>query len=245
MSEPVDRGWQPVRRVRTHEHVLDQIRQQILDGRLSPGDRLPGERELAEYLDVSRAGVREALRVLESMGVVRSGVGSGPSAGSVVTGGGSEALANLLSLHVALSRFSRREVMDVRIQLERWAMSEASAHASADDIAGLRSIVLRMRQREIDYDTFLDLDTQFHVTIAQVCGNTLVGDLMAALREAVRREMLTSFEQLTDWRATADQLCDEHQGIVDRIEDGDSRGAAAAVEQHIANFYELTSASAG
>lgn len=240
MSQPVDDGWQPVRRVRSHEHVLGQIQQQILDGRLGPGDRLPGERELADYLDVSRAGVREALRVLESMGVVRSGVGSGPSSGSMVTGGGSDALANLLRLHVALSRFSRREVMEVRVQLERWAVSEAAVHARAEDVAALRSLVLRKRQRDIDYEEFLELDTRFHVTLAQVCGNTLLADLMGALREAVRREMLTSFEQLADWRRTADQLCDEHQGIVDRIEDGDSRGAAAAVENHICDFYSLT-----
>jgi DNA-binding FadR family transcriptional regulator len=235
MSETADNGWQPVRRLRTHEHVLAQIEQQILDGRLSPGDRLPGERELAEYLGVSRAGVREALRVLEALGVV--GVGSGPASGSVVRGEGTEALANLLRLHLALSRFTQREVMEVRVQLERWAVAEAAVHAGAEDIARLRAVVLAMRQREIGYEQFNELDTGFHVSVAEMSGNALLGTLMRALRDAVRREMLAVFESLSDWRVTADALADQHHAIVDAIEARDSAGATALVERHIATFY--------
>jgi GntR family transcriptional regulator, transcriptional repressor for pyruvate dehydrogenase complex len=237
MSETAGNGWQPVRRLRTHEHVLAQIEQQILDGRLAAGDRLPGERELADYLGVSRAGVREALRVLEALGVLSAGVGSGPGAGSVVRGEGSEALANLLRLHLALSRFTQREVMEVRVQLERWAMSQAAVHASAEDIARLRSEVLAMRQPDIGFERFNELDTDFHVSIAEMSGNSLLGTLMRALRDAVRREMLAVFESLPDWRTVANQLVEQHQRIVDDIESGDSAGVAERVERHIATFY--------
>ena len=240
MSDSARSGWQPVRRLRTHEHVLEQIQQQITSGQLGPGDRLPGERELAEYLDVSRAGVREAMRVLEALGVISAGVGSGPRAGSVVTGSSSEALANLLRLHVALSRFTQREVMEVRVQLERWAVSEAATRSTADDVVGLRSIVLHMRQPEIGYEQFNELDTSFHVAVANMCGNALLAELMGALREVLKREMLSVFENLTDWRKTAAGLITEHQGIVDAIERGDSRGAATLVERHISDFYALT-----
>jgi DNA-binding FadR family transcriptional regulator len=237
MSETAENGWRPVRRLRTHEHVLSQIEEQILQGRLAAGDRLPGERELAEYLGVSRAGVREALRVLEALGVLSAGVGSGPSAGSVVRGEGTEALSNLLRLHLALSHFTQREVMEVRVQLERWAVSEAAVHATAEDIARLRAAVLAMRQHDIGYDQFNELDTDFHVSIAEMSGNTLLGTLMRALRDAVRREMLAVFESLSDWRATADSLADQHQQIVEAIESGDSARAATLVEGHIDTFY--------
>src|SRR5664280_1856442 len=75
-SEPV-RGsltdeWAPVSRVRTYELVLERIEAQIVSGSLRAGERLPPERELAELLGVSRPAVREALRVLESQGAVRS-----------------------------------------------------------------------------------------------------------------------------------------------------------------------------
>jgi len=68
-------------------------------------------------------------------------------------------------------------------------------------------------------------------------GNALLGTLMRALRDAVRREMLAVFESLSDWRATANALADQHQAIVDAIEAGDSSGATALVERHIATFY--------
>ena len=77
-------AWQPVRRLRTHEHVLAQIAERILDGRLQVGDRLPSERELVGALGVSRGSVREALRILESMGIVEANVGSGRDAGMEV-----------------------------------------------------------------------------------------------------------------------------------------------------------------
>src|SRR5699024_7347132 len=90
--------WQPVRKLRTHEHVLGQIAERILDGRLSVGDRLPSERELVSALEVSRTSVREALRILESMGIVEANVGSGRDAGSMICGQPTEALSNMLRL---------------------------------------------------------------------------------------------------------------------------------------------------
>ncbi|MGO1412551.1 MAG: FadR/GntR family transcriptional regulator, partial [Microbacterium sp.] len=62
--------------------VLDRVEADLFSGRLGPGDRLPGERELASTMGVGRSSVREALRVLEVMGVVRTAVGSGPSSGA-------------------------------------------------------------------------------------------------------------------------------------------------------------------
>ncbi|NQD89020.1 FadR family transcriptional regulator, partial [Paenarthrobacter sp. CM16] len=70
--------------MRTHELVLQWIEKQLSDGDLALGGRLPGERAMAEQLKVSRTSVREAVRILEAMGVVRAGVGSGKDAGTVV-----------------------------------------------------------------------------------------------------------------------------------------------------------------
>jgi GntR family transcriptional repressor for pyruvate dehydrogenase complex len=70
--------------MRTHQLVLSWIEAELSEGRLTVGGRLPAERTLAEQLKVSRTSVREAIRILEAMGVVRAGVGSGPEAGTVV-----------------------------------------------------------------------------------------------------------------------------------------------------------------
>ena len=65
--------------MRTHQLVLHWIENQLSSGQLAVGGRLPAERTLAEQLQVSRTSVREAIRILEAMGVVRAGVGSGPT----------------------------------------------------------------------------------------------------------------------------------------------------------------------
>ncbi|WP_051343246.1 GntR family transcriptional regulator [Pseudonocardia spinosispora] len=105
-------GWRPVHKPRTHELVLAQIEQRILDGRLSPGDRLPAERDLAEQLGVSRSGVREALRVLEAQGVLRDGI---------VVGEQTEALATLFRLQLPLAGVTSAEVAAVRARLDQWS----------------------------------------------------------------------------------------------------------------------------
>jgi GntR family transcriptional repressor for pyruvate dehydrogenase complex len=116
-----------------------QIEQRLRDGRLRPGDRLPSERELAEHLGVSRAAVREALRVLEALGVLSAGVGSGPRAGSVLGGadpGAAAALANLLRLQLALSRVTAAEVAEAASRLEVWiASSRLGGNALAETLA--------------------------------------------------------------------------------------------------------------
>ncbi|HLT66517.1 MAG TPA: GntR family transcriptional regulator, partial [Microbacterium sp.] len=63
--------------------VLSYVERQLRSGDLGPGDRLPGERDLATQLGVGRSSVREALRVLEVMGVLHTATGSGPRAGAV------------------------------------------------------------------------------------------------------------------------------------------------------------------
>ena len=83
-------NWKPVARTRTYEMVIDAIEEQILSGALGVGDPLPPERDLAARLQVSRPAVREALRVLEAQGVLRSAVGSGSGAGTFVAGSGVE-----------------------------------------------------------------------------------------------------------------------------------------------------------
>lgn len=233
--------WQPVRRVRTHEHVLSQIAERILDGRLGVGDRLPSERELVAALGVSRTSVREALRVLESMGLIEANVGSGRDAGSIICGRPSEALSNLLRLHMALARFQLADLVEVRIQLERGAAARAASSAQPRDIARLRELVQAMQDPRLEHSTFHELDTEFHVTIARISGNALVADLMQALRGAVRAQMESSFESVADWDAMMERLGAEHENIVSAIDGNHAAKAADLVAEHISGFYAKTS----
>src|ERR671911_1899848 len=120
--------------MRTHQLVLQWIESQLLSGDLALGGRLPAERTLAEQLQVSRTSVREAIRILEAMGVVRAGVGSGPEAGTVVISDPTAALGSALRLHVATQHLPVADIVETRVLLESWAASHArpdSPHLAA------------------------------------------------------------------------------------------------------------------
>lgn len=231
-------GWERVRRLRNHEHVVAQIQDKILDGELRIGAKLPSERELVEILGVSRTSVREALRALEAMGVIEAHGGSGPDAGSVVAGRSSQALSNLLRLHVALAGINLADLIGIRVQLERPAAAGAARNSTPADIARLRELNDGMRSPALRSEQFNELDTEFHVSIARASGNALAATLMQALRDAVKSEMVAAFAVIDDWRATADGLVDEHEDIIAAIEAGDADRAAELVADHITRFYE-------
>lgn len=234
-----DQAWQTVRRIRTHEQVLTQIQEKILTGSLRVGDRLPSERDFVRALGVSRTSVREALRVLESMGIVDAHVGSGRDAGSTVAGRSTAALSNLLRLHMALSQFRPADLIEVRTQLERFAAQRAAAQADAEDIERLGQLIESMAAPGVDHETFHELDTDFHLAVARASHNDLVADLMQALRDAVKTEMKAAFTRVSDWASMVKQLTDEHREILAAIEDHDGELAANRVTQHIADFYEV------
>jgi GntR family transcriptional regulator, transcriptional repressor for pyruvate dehydrogenase complex len=234
-SEP---GWQPVRRVRTHEQVLAQIEQKILDGDLRVGEKLPSERELAEALGVSRASIREALRALEVMGIIDSHIGSGPESGSFVSGRSSEALGNLLRLHMALAQISLADLVDIRSQLEQSNARRAASRRTEEDLRHLKSLIFGMRAPGLRYEEFNELDTEFHVSIARASKNALASDLMQALRDAVKHRMTAVFAGLPDWRAAADQLIAEHEDLLGAIERHEPEAAARMTAGHIERFYQ-------
>lgn len=238
--------WHPVTRSRSHELVLDQIEEQILAGTLRVGDRLPGERDLASHLQVSRAAVREAIRSLEAQGVVRSGVGSGKDAGTVVSAMPSQALTRLLRLHVALANFPMGDVVDARVMLERSSAALAAEHATATDLETMRTALDGMDLPEIDQERFNELDTAFHVAIAEASGNRLVADMTIALRDSMRRPILHALNALgADWVQVAVQLRADHRAILDAIEVGDAELAADRVDRHIRSADAALSVSGG
>src|SRR5471030_464217 len=184
--------WAPVSRVRTYELVLQSIETQIVSGALRAGERLPPERELAELLGVSRPAVREALRVLEAQGAVRSQVGNGPDSGTTIDRVPRDALARLLRLHVALGSFPFEDVVETRVVLERSSVILACRNADPQDLARMQAALLAMDERKVDRETFNQHDTDFHSALADAAGNRLMSDVTLAIRESVRMPILAS-----------------------------------------------------
>lgn len=220
--------------MRTHELVLQWIEKQLSDGDLALGGRLPGERAMAEQLQVSRTSVREAVRILEAMGVVRAGVGSGKDAGTVVIAEPGSALGSTLRLHVATRHLPVADIVETRVLLESWAAARAKVGVPAlEEAAGL----LDQMDESADVDTFLALDARFHVALAQAAGNTVVSAMMASLRGAIENYAGELTGNLPDWNATSSRLRAEHRAILAAVNNNDGGRAAELVAAHIQGFY--------
>ncbi len=239
MSNTPTDGWHPVARARAYELVVDRVEEQILAGTLQVGDRLPAERDLAARLQVSRAAVREAIRTLEAQGVVRAGVGSGPDAGTVVSALPSEALTRLLRLHVALANFPLDDVVEARVMLERSSASLAADRATPESIAAITEPLDAMEAQQ-DRLSFNDLDTAFHIAVAEAGGNRLVADMTIAIREAMRHPILRELERPGErWPEVRAQLVAEHRAVAAAIAAGEAERAADLVEEHIRSSRRL------
>ncbi|MGP3915770.1 FadR/GntR family transcriptional regulator [Nonomuraea sp. 10N515B] len=223
-------GWRPVKRTRTFEDVLAQIERRIAEDGLTAGDRLPAERQLAEQLGVSRSSVREAMRVLETLGVVSSQVGRGPDAGAVLISRPDSALTDLLRLHLGLASLELREVIDTRHMIEQWAASRAAAaRADTSALAAALSGMDEARTAE----EFVEHDTAFHCAIADASGNRLIAAIMRSLRDSMRRYAVEAVERLGDTSI----LRADHVRILEAIERGEADEAARAVSEHLAHAY--------
>jgi len=225
--------------VKNYELVLHRVEADLAAGRLRIGERLPGERVLAEQLGISRPSVREAVRVLEAMGVVRTATGSGPEAGAVIVAEPVSPLTAVLRLHLATNHLPMGDVVQTRILLESWAAREAAGrqvHAGELDLA--EDLLSQMDAPGLSPEDFHLLDAEFHVALSGLAGNVLIAAVMASLRSAIHGYVLAAVPNLPDWEATAIGLRAEHRAILQAIRAGRPDDAADLVTAHIRGFYQ-------
>ena len=216
--------------------VLEKIESDLLDGTLRPGDRLAPERELAATLGVGRSSVREALRVLEVMGLVRTATGSGPTSGAIIVATPEGGMSALLRLQVAAQGFPLDDVVATRLVLES-AVVEALSAGAGRSTAAARGILAAMDAADLTPAEFVALDAQLHLALAEASGNVVIVAMMAGLRTAIESYVQAGAEGIVEWDATADRLRREHHAIVEAVDAGDGTRARTLVRDHITGFY--------
>ncbi|RBP67153.1 GntR family transcriptional regulator [Brevibacterium sanguinis] len=224
--------------MKAHEKVMDWVTEELRSGRLRIGDHLPGERALAEELQVSRGSIREALRVLEALGTIGTATGSGPRSGTIVTAAPEQALTLALNMQLATSHVEASHVYEMRQLLETWAAEHATAEAPWDDAERLLDL---MDDPELPLEEFLPLDAEFHVTLSRAADNPLISTLMDALRTSIADHTLARARALPDWKRTAARLRSEHRAIYTALRDGEPGTAARLLHDHIEGYYLETS----
>lgn len=181
-------GYSPIARQKTYELVAERLLELIASGRLMPGDAIPAERELAQQFAVGRSSIREALRMLESKGIVR-GAGNG---GLAVAAFGNS-LNHSLDFLLSVDQADFRELFEVRHVLEAEAAAlAASRHVEADTEEMRRQIDAMEASLGSEQD-FITADLRFHMAIAQATQNRLMVHLMHAIRSQLQRSLASSF----------------------------------------------------
>lgn len=180
-----------VRKTKVYHEIVEQIKELIASGKIKPGDRLPPERELAELFKASRNSVRDAIRVLEQMGLIDSRQGDGTYIRSVTA----EEVTAPLALCLLQSRTQMRELWEVRRVLEP-ALAEAAAVRVTEEELDELAAILDAQQRKVEAGLLaLEEDAAFHYGIAQAAGNGVMLRVMDTLVDLLRQSRERSLQQ--------------------------------------------------
>jgi len=155
---------EPIKKSRLSEKVLKRLRTMIIDGTFKTADQLPSERELSELFQVSRASIREALRVLETLGFLDARIGVG--GGTFVKKISIDALINPFSEILGNEKELIIEMFEFRRILETEIARLAALLRTEEDIASMESSIDLMREDITDGGIGVESDTSFHNAIA-------------------------------------------------------------------------------
>jgi GntR family transcriptional repressor for pyruvate dehydrogenase complex len=209
------------------DEAITKIRSMIQAGELPPGSRLPPEPQLAAQMGLSRSGVREAVKVLESARVLDVRRGDG----TYVTSLAPHLLLEGLGLAVELLRDDTLlEVMEVRRLLEPAATALAAVRISDADLAELRSILERMRAAADDAERLMTYDTAFHRTVTAATGNEALVSLLDGLSGRTVRARV--WRGLIEGRSAGSTIA-EHEAILRALEARDPHLAQACALVHV------------
>ncbi|MBB5157663.1 FadR/GntR family transcriptional regulator [Saccharopolyspora phatthalungensis] len=206
--------------------VEQQIMQAIDSGRLSPGDRLPPEREFAELLGVSRPTVREAIGALKARGVVRVVHGRGVFIAEPETT--RELREALATRHHSISElFAMREVLEV--PAAGWAAERQDAEALQRVADVLKTMKEVADQVPRDFDRLQELDAAFHLAIVEAAGNKFLQQTLGVLQRILNEGMQTTL--MVPGRVEKSR--EDHQRILDALLAGDPDAARQAALSHV------------
>jgi DNA-binding FadR family transcriptional regulator len=222
--------------------ILFQLEEAIFSRDLSAGDRLPPERELAARFQVSRASVREALRVLEALGLVH--VRRGADNGARLLERPTNALEPLFRFHFALHHVSLENLVEFRIVIESWTAESAAALHLDEHLDKAAAAVTEMEAEDLDLPSFLSHDLQFHLAIARASGNPLAPLVLEGSRGAIENAMLEGALRVADWPPVRGRLRAEHRAILNAVLAGQGKAASRYMSRHIGRFYEEVAAEA-
>jgi GntR family transcriptional repressor for pyruvate dehydrogenase complex len=206
-----------------YELVAERLEARIGDG-LAAGDVLPPERELMEQYAVGRSSVREALRMLESRGLIES-----RGHGTFVVAAPRNPFSDGLGMLLAGGQTDLQQLFEVRGVLEGEIAALAAERRSDEQLARLRAAVDAMDHGLAAEETYIAADIDFHLALAEATGNRFVVHLM----DAVRDQLLAAFGTVFHVPGSPALSVAEHRAIADAVEARDAAAARERMNLHI------------
>jgi GntR family transcriptional repressor for pyruvate dehydrogenase complex len=216
---------------RTSDEVIVQIEQLILEGILRVGDRLPGERELARQMDVSRPILREALKALETRGLLVTRHGGGTQVADVIGQVFTKPVMELIATH----RKATADYLEYRREIEGISAEYAAKRATDDDRALLTQILERMRAAHVQ-DDFADeasIDVEFHNAIGECAHNIILLHTLRSCYRLLSDGVFYNRSLIYSFPGAREQLLSQHVAIYDAVMAGDPPAARKAAQAHI------------
>jgi GntR family transcriptional regulator, transcriptional repressor for pyruvate dehydrogenase complex len=214
----------PIERQKTYELVAERLTEEISSRTLTKGDLLPPERELVASFGVGRSSVREALRILESRGLIEN------------RGNGTFAVASLrnplnhgLHLLLAADEADMAELFEVRRILEGESAALAATRRTQGDIRRMAAAVEEMESGLAAEDSFIDADLRFHLTLAEATRNRVVSHLMHAIRGLLHRSLASSYHI----PGSPERAIELHRLILEAIQDKHPEEARQRMQEHV------------
>jgi GntR family transcriptional repressor for pyruvate dehydrogenase complex len=214
-----------IKRTRIHEEVVNQIHELIREGRFKAGDQLASERELAETFKVSRTSVREALRALETQGLIVTRSGMGTFVADLPT----ESLVAPLAKFLIEEKNALADIFEMRKLIEPQIAALAAERATEEEIERMRGILEKQREQIRQGATGVEADTEFHFAIGKATQNQALQRLASALMDLLSHSREESLQ--TPGRDEASLT--SHYGILKAIEEHDADRAREAMIEHI------------
>lgn len=225
----------PIKPRRLVETVIARLEEPILSGAIAEGEKLPPEEQLAAQLGVGRRAVREALKVLEAKGLVKTQMGIGTIVCRNDLSNFLDTLALNVQAYLRVHRAETRHVMELRLLLEGAALEKMTRTCDQDRIQRLAKAVAKQHAAHLngDYQTYQEWHFRFHQEIVDALQNPVIsmlyGQVMSLMREPMERS--GSHPERTE------KSIAEHERMIKMIEHGAVADLHHLLKRHLEDFF--------
>jgi GntR family transcriptional repressor for pyruvate dehydrogenase complex len=209
--------------------ILQQIKENVYEGKLKKGDKLPSEREFANTLGVSRSTLREAIKSLEIVGFVESYQG----AGNYLSKNLSHSFSEPLSIMFMLEGGTVSQIHEFRQAIEQVTVPHAATMIIPNQILDLEMLCEQMEKGRGDQVELADLDRQFHMYIAEITSNPLLITMMNAAEALIQTQIRDVRKLMMRDQSALRIINQQHRALLAALETRDSAQATQRIVEHL------------